>query len=249
MSNAITTQIFGPIHKRHTGFIIGSKGATVKMVRHKTGARVQIDQSPEAKNNPDFDRFYVTGTNNQINEAFRMLREIRDEAFQREMGVSQNAPAKQVPKAPTIWTNVEKNLPKKIANTKQVTWANAVAGPVEQNWVSELPSEQDFEGFQLNAAMCESDPQLARVGGITETEQEAMDKFIEDQEAFNEAGDELNDIAMTYFDACDPAEYDKQHYYTVPLAWFDARSSQWVPIPQYAMAIYHDGSMAPVNLF
>jgi len=97
--------------------------------------------------------------------------------------------------------------------------------------------------------MCESDPQLARVGGITETEQEAMDKFIEDQEAFNEAGDELNDIAMTYFDACDPAEYDKQHYYTVPLAWFDARSSQWVPIPQYAMAIYHDGSMAPVNLF
>ena len=244
---------FGPVFGRHVGFMIGSKGITINMIKSKSGAWVQI-RKPDAEHQEHW--FEISGEQTQVDEATRLLREIRDEAMAREKGTSthaprQSAPIKKVPSCPNVWDSAK--MPRTVLETKQV---ESLPGLTKQ--------EMDIceEGFEENAAMCYHETYLSKLARITDVEQDAMDKFIDAEEYFYQQGDEVNESAQRYMNACHPDEYDEQHpskrqpdYYTVPIAYLFQASPQgpysgserWITSNEFVMAIYYDGSMIPMR--
>ena len=245
---------FGPVEARHVGFMIGSKGITINMIKNKSGAWVQI-RKPDAEHEKHW--FEIVGDCEQLVEAGRLLKEIRDEAFARENGTSTHAPRhlsrvprKAAPARPSVWDSAK--MPRTVRETKQVE-APAIQMTQEEMDICE-------EGFQQNAAMCENEPLLARLGGITDVEAMEMDNFIDAEECFHQNGDEINESAMRYMNACLPEEYDVQHpsmqqhepsfqpgFYQVPIGWLDQASGNWYQLPAYHLMVADDGSFHPVH--
>ena len=74
-----------PINARHIGFVIGKGGATIKMIKHKSGAYVQIRQADPAKG-LKLPYFEVIGSEGQCKRAEELLTQIANEAAHREQG-------------------------------------------------------------------------------------------------------------------------------------------------------------------
>jgi len=74
-----------PINERHVGFVIGKKGTTIKMIKHKSGAYVQI-RKPEPAQGRKLPYFEVIGSVGQCQRAMELLSQISNEAVHRENG-------------------------------------------------------------------------------------------------------------------------------------------------------------------
>ena len=85
MSFSGTETRYFPINDRHVGFVIGKKGATIKMIKHKSGAYVQI-RKPEPAEGRNLPYFEVIGSGGQCQRAMELLCQISNEAVHRENG-------------------------------------------------------------------------------------------------------------------------------------------------------------------
>ena len=85
MSFTGTETRYFPINDRHVGFVIGKQGTTIKMIKHKSGAYVQI-RKPDPAQGRNLPYFEVIGSGGQCQRAMELLCQIANEAFHRENG-------------------------------------------------------------------------------------------------------------------------------------------------------------------
>jgi len=107
MSFSGTETRYFPINDRHVGFVIGKKGSTIKMIKHKSGAYVQIRQADPAKG-LKLPYFEVIGSEGQCQRAEELLTQIANEAAHREQGG-----------APTLGRRPAYQAPPMVYSTKE----------------------------------------------------------------------------------------------------------------------------------
>ena len=96
-----------PINSRHIGFVIGKGGATIKMIKHKSGAYVQIRQADPAKG-LKLPYFEVIGSEGQCKRAEELLTQIANEAAHREQGGAPTPGRKTIhQRLPVMYSNTE----------------------------------------------------------------------------------------------------------------------------------------------
>lgn len=182
-----------PINARHIGFVIGKGGATIKMIKHKSGAYVQIRQADPAKG-LKLPYFEVIGSEGQCQRAEELLTQIANEAAHREQGG-----------APTLGRRPAYQAPPMVYSTKEFPTL-----PSKPKFIPDAQDQLEIERYlnsecaidaKLVAIRAEMDHltsynQWKRDAGVTALCQSEVDDMADDHvAALNRAQGDLVDNA------------------------------------------------------
>ena len=189
-----------PVEERHVGFVIGSKGSTVKMIKKKTGAWIQIQQGTRGGTVAPY--FEIKGqTQRQVDEAIRWISELCEEAQNRLDGISTNI-TKQVPPKPSLYESAFPALGK--------------AAMDEPEYYDE-DYEQMMRDIQETMPEWYQEQALPGVPAWTDEEMDANTSFLEEMEENSLMMDDL-EVFLDHIDRGEEGQEMNPYFIPQPFA-------------------------------